>query len=139
MQFLLICDNLVHFHIHYIFRFNLHSHWTTTIFILNLAFADLLYCAISLPIYAVQYLSERFTMGENMCLVATVFRYINAFADWMCVAMIALSRCISLTKPELGEKLFAGKNGKLIILMVWIYANILMIPIYTQVCSSILT
>ena len=47
--------------------------------------------------------------------------------------MIAVSRCISLTKPDLGEKLFSGRNGKLIILSVWIYANILVIPFYLGV------
>ena len=63
----------------------------------------------------------------------SAFRYINAFADWMCVALIAVSRCISLSKPDLGEKMFAGRNGKVIILLVWIYANLLMVPMYTEI------
>ena len=57
-------------------------------------------------------------------------------AVWLSIlfsAMIAVSRCISLTKPDLGEKLFSGRNGKLIILSVWIYANILVIPYYLGV------
>lgn len=114
-------------------RFNLHLHWTTTIFILNLAFADLLYCAINLPLYAVQYLQQRWIFGPTVCYLTTAFRYINAFADWMCVAMIAVSRCITMAKPDLGERLFSGRSGKLVILLVWIYANMLMLPIYTHV------
>ena len=47
--------------------------------------------------------------------------------------MIAVSRCVSLTSPDLGEKLFSGRNGKLIILMVWIYANLLVVPAYLGV------
>ena len=62
--------------------------------------------------------------------MTSAFRYVNAFADWMSLGMIALSRCVSLTKPDLGERLFSGRNGKLIILMVWIYANLLVVPVY---------
>ena len=40
---------------------------------------------------------------ENHLYLTTAFRYINAFADWMCVSMIAVSRCISLSKPDLGN------------------------------------
>ena len=47
--------------------------------------------------------------------------------------MIAVSRCVSLTSPDLGEKLFSGRNGKLIILLVWIYANLLVVPAYLGV------
>ena len=49
------------------------------------------------------------------------------------MAMIAVSRCISLSKPDLGERMFAGRNGKIIILLVWIYANLLMVPMYTEI------
>ena len=118
-------------------RFNLHLHWTTTIFILNLAFADSLYCAINLPLYAMQYLKKRWIWGSDLCYITTAFRYINAFADWMSVAMIAVSRCISLVRPELAEKLFGGRNGKLIILAIWVYANLLILPIYTKVSPRV--
>ena len=39
----------------------------------------------------------------------------------------------------LGEKLFAGRNGKLIILLVWIYANLLVVPIYTGLDKEVST
>ena len=39
----------------------------------------------------------------------------------------------------LGEKLFAGRNGKLIILLVWIYANLLVVPIYTGLDTEVST
>ena len=69
-------------------------------------------------------------IGKNLCNITTAFRYINAFADWMSVAMIAVSRCLTLTKPELGQKLFSGRYGKIIIGMIWVYASILIVPMY---------
>ena len=68
-------------------RFNLHMHWTTTIFIISLALADLLYCSIHLPLYAMQFLTHRWILGETLCFAFSAFRYINAFADWMSVGM----------------------------------------------------
>ena len=65
-----------------------------------------------------------------MCQIWAAFRYINAFADWTSVAMIAVGRCITLIKPELGQKLFSGLYGKMCIAMIWIYACLLMVPIY---------
>ena len=65
-----------------------------------------------------------------MCQITAAFRYINAFADWTSVAMIAVGRCITLIKPELGQKLFSGLYGKMCIAMIWIYACLLMVPIY---------
>ena len=65
-----------------------------------------------------------------MCQITAAFRFINAFADWMSVAMIAVSRCITLIKPELGQKLFSGLYGKMFIAMIWIYACLLIVPIY---------
>ena len=84
-----------------------------------------------------QYLKQRWTWGADLCYITTAFRYINAFADWMSVAMIAVSRCVSLTRPELGEKIFGGRNGKLIILAIWVYANLLILPIYTKVSPMV--
>ena len=84
-----------------------------------------------------QYWYQRWVWGSNLCFITTAFRYINAFADWMCVSMIAVSRCITLSKPDLAEKLFGRRNGKLIILLVWIYANLLILPIYTEVSPEV--
>jgi len=51
----------VSLYFNYFSRFGLDKNWnTTTIFILNLALADFLYCAINLPIYAHQVLQNSF-------------------------------------------------------------------------------
>ena len=63
-------------------------HWTTTIFIISLALADLLYCSIHLPLYAIQFFTHRWILGETLCFAFSAFRYINAFADWMSVGMM---------------------------------------------------
>ena len=66
---------------------------TATVFILNLAVADLLYCLVNLPLYYSQYdnpdLWKNSTVG---CQAAGLLRYTNAAADWMSLAGIAFNR-----------------------------------------------
>ena len=66
---------------------------TATVFILNLAVADLLYCLVNLPLYYSQYdkpeLWKRSPVG---CRVAALLRYTVAAADWMTLAAIAVNR-----------------------------------------------
>jgi hypothetical protein len=44
-------------------------------------------------------------MNVQLCFLTTAFRYVNAFADWMSLGMIALSRYgyfvdIQITDPQ---------------------------------------
>ena len=106
---------------------------STTIFILNLAFSDLLYCAINLPMYATQYLARIWPLGSSLCYANAVFRYINAFGDWVSVGIIAVSRCIFLLKPGFARRYLTKRNSYIICLMIWAYTSLIMIPLYTGV------
>ncbi|XP_037068751.1 protein trapped in endoderm-1-like [Pollicipes pollicipes] len=71
---------------------------TATVFILNLAVADLLYCLVNLPLYYLQY--SRPSLWRDpahgfACPLAGVLRYTNAAADWMSLAGIAFNRYVS--------------------------------------------
>ena len=59
----------------------------TTIFILNLAFCDLMYCFINLPMYAYYFLHQKWEWGLNLCKIAVNIRGINSYAGWLSVGM----------------------------------------------------
>ena len=66
---------------------------TATVFILNLAVADLLYCLVNLPLYYSQYDNPEVWKNSTMgCRAASLLRYTIAAADWMSLAGIALNR-----------------------------------------------
>ena len=110
---------------------------STTIFILNLALSDLLYCAINLPMYATQYLARIWPLGSSLCYANAVFRYINAFGDWVSVGIIAVSRCIFLLKPGFARRYLTKRNSYIICLMIWAYTSLIMIPLYTGVIITL--
>ena len=81
----------------------------------------LVFCLINLPIHAAQFWSREALFKNNtLCRYTTSFRYVNVFADWMSVGMIAVSRCMSLKKIYIFER-----NAKYIAISIWVYAAIL--------------
>ena len=73
--------------------------------------------------------------GETVCKFIAIFDYITAGTEFLSVAMVALSKCINLIKPKLGERLFSDVAGKVCIGFIWIIAWIYNIIMYKfKVC-----
>ena len=89
-----------------------------------------------MPLYALQTFFRGWHWGQNLCTLVGALDYIISFAEWLSVAMIALTKCINLLKPKLGYKWFSGFRGILLILIIWIYANVMVIPIYLHTTVS---
>ena len=103
-------------------RFGLQYCWSTIIYVVHLAFADLLCCVIIMLVKAYSIFSKGWFLGEKSCKFFAAFRYIAFYADWMIVALIALSKCILLLKPRLGKMVFSGLSGHLIAISLWFIA-----------------
>jgi hypothetical protein len=74
--------------------------------------------------------SRGWPLSASLCFGTAFFRYVNAFADWMSLAMIALSRCLYLVWPDVGRRLFTGKRGLIVIVLIWVYSVALLTPFY---------
>jgi len=99
----------------------------TTIFIINLAFSDFLYCVTNLPMYSITYFRKGWD-DDWTCAGFGAWRNLNAFAAWMALGFVALSRFLSLCSPRLC-KLVSIKNRNLLSVgFVWLYAFFLVLP-----------
>ena len=96
--------------------------WSTIIYVIHLAFADLLCCVINMSVNAYSNFSKGWYLGEKLCILSAAFRYILTYADWMIVALIAFSKCIHLLKPRLAKWVFSGPSGHLIAVSLWFIA-----------------
>ena len=57
------------------FRFGFGDRCSATyLFVLNLAFSDLLYCIFNLPLYATTYLTQSWPLGPTACFIFAVIR-----------------------------------------------------------------
>ena len=110
-------------------RYGLERGWkTNTVFVLNLSFFEILYCTFNLSIYAATYLTRGWPFGSHLCILSSAFIKMNAFGDWMSLGLIALSRCLSLTKPNFWRKFCSYRNVTCMILGIWIYAFLMILP-----------
>ena len=98
--------------------------------------SDLLYCTFNLPLYAVQYLRQEWPFSSGMCYAFAAFRFINAYADWMSLALIAVSRCMGLIWKAKAEQYLSGKKGMVLIVLIWAYAIGLNSPAFAGVINT---
>ena len=123
----------------------------TNIFIVNLAWADFLYCVTSLPTYGYmvfiyfmlhdtfrrlrmsnlilpfQFINRRDGPPcDDRCVLYGSLRYINTYASFMSIASVAVSRCLGLCYPEVANRVF--KHIWVSILGIWTYAIVLVVP-----------
>ena len=105
--------------------------WPTTIFVLNLAVADLLYCIVVIPLTALQFYEKGWKWGKYGCILSGIFKYGIMTAEWMSVALIALTKCINLIFPKIGKLFFSGWNGLVFLMFFWIFTFLWYItPVY---------
>ena len=110
----------------------------------------MLYCITNLPMYSVevglaylgmipQFLLRPWPGSHLSCQAFAMFRYFNAFASWMSVAMVAFSRyfymyvhcvswrCLSITHK--GRRL--GLHGnRLMVAVVWAFAGAIVLAFH---------
>lgn len=96
---------------------------------MNLAFCDFLFCCnYLLQLISWLILDIGWYFGPTICIISAILRYIITCAEWMSVAIIAVIRCLVLTKIEIAEKYLSGYKKHAFIGLIWFYALILMIP-----------
>ena len=109
-------------------KFNLHNNWSTTGFILNLAFSDMLYCACCMSINTILYMRKRWDWGLPLCRFYANIIYSNAYSAWMSVAMVAASRCVTIVNASKPTIFSSRKNRLAIYILIRIYGFVLLIP-----------
>ena len=104
-----------------IYRYGLHENWNSlTIFVLHLAFCDLLYCAVNLPLYGLNYLSDKWLLGEIWCGISSAIAFTSTYVSLMTIAIIAVNRALFITSKPFLDHLCTNVKSKCIILGLWI-------------------
>jgi hypothetical protein len=84
---------------------------TTSIYILNLAMWDFLFCALAAPSHVLHVIYHGWLFGETMCGMTAILRYGFTQAGWQALSLIALSRCVLLKWPKKRKVNFGGKSA----------------------------
>ncbi|KAB7505216.1 hypothetical protein Anas_10947 [Armadillidium nasatum] len=96
-----------------------------TILILHIILCDLFYCSVNLPHTYYVYGFENINGATPfLCKEAAFVRYVNAFAEWMTLGLLAIQRCIDLAKPP-DARFFRMKSTLSFIVGIWVLSVIL--------------
>lgn len=112
-----------------------------TLLLLHLSLCDLLYCAINLPIIAINY--ELALSGappsaypsEQFCTVTVVFRYLNAIIEWMTLGLLAVERCLDMSRVR-ANRIFTPIKTCILLGCCWGAALMLHVPAIASEVSA---
>jgi hypothetical protein len=106
---------------------------TTTLYILNLALCDFLFCAMPAPLILMQEVYQGWPLSKTMCAVSVILRWGLAFADWQALSLIALSRFVLLKWPKRGKIIFSGKAALVTLGIAWLVVFLALLPMTIEV------
>ena len=101
---------------------------STTLYILNLAFCDFLFCLVPAPMFALHLIYRGWPFGKTMCAAAAILRWTITFVDYLSLSLIAFSRFFMLSHPRIGKVVFTGRLAQLPLAGTWILGIIAISP-----------
>lgn len=91
----------------------------TNMFILNLAAADILVSALSMPVTMVTIIKERWVFGDTACVALGFLTILSFIASVMSLAMIAISRYYYIVMWKTYRNSFTKRRALIYGAMVW--------------------
>ena len=116
------------------YRFQLHANWNKLhIFVMNLALADLCYCAIPMPFYLSLYFGNEWVFGTSWCKATAIIAHLSGYGSWMALSLIASVRMLGIWTPNFINRICTNRGSKTLIAIQWIFVLLLLIPTYFEV------
>jgi len=100
----------------------------TTFFVISLAVSDLFFCAINLPLTAVRYIQQKWTLGPILCRLFPFFFYGNVAASLMSMVAITVNRYVLIVYHKYYRKIYSTKNIWFMLLAVWLFSFGMIFP-----------
>ena len=102
----------------------------TTIFYINLAIVDFLFCA-TLPFKIAYHLNgHNWVFGEVLCRATTVIFYGNVYCSILILASISISRCLAIVHPFTYQGLPKRTYASITCGLVWATVFLYMLPFF---------
>ncbi|CAL4102205.1 unnamed protein product [Meganyctiphanes norvegica] len=111
---------------------------SATLYVINLAVAELMFCLFILPMTGAQYIylllyPGQTLLNENACVFFATVRYTITQAELQTILAIAVTRAIAVRNPELYLKINTGCFTNTYIVGIWIWSFAMRLPITTGI------
>ena len=107
---------------------NRNLHTITNMFILNLAAADILVSALSMPVTVVIIIKQRWVFGDTACVALGFLTILSFIASVMSLAMIAINRYFYIVKWSSYNETFTKRKALMYGVAVWVISISLASP-----------
>ncbi|XP_037579433.2 protein trapped in endoderm-1 [Dermacentor silvarum] len=101
----------------------------TTAFVLSLCCADLLFCAVNLPLTATRYFRRCWMFGDDMCVVFGFFFYGNVATSIFSMTGISVSRGVLVSSRRRHDRLFSGRRTVVAVISCWLLGFGVLLPV----------
>uniref|UniRef100_A0A183BQM1 G_PROTEIN_RECEP_F1_2 domain-containing protein n=1 Tax=Globodera pallida TaxID=36090 RepID=A0A183BQM1_GLOPA len=98
---------------------NKQMHESTSLFICNLALADLLFLAFCVPLTAFSYLSNSWPFPDQLCYVTVTLQYVTCHVSVWTLVLLAHDRFVSITSPLSNRSLKRSRAVFWVCLAMW--------------------
>jgi len=93
---------------------------TTNLFILSLAFSDILMAFLCMPFSAGVFIQGRWVYGQFVCQLQGVAFFVLAFVSLETMALVAVNRYVNVTKPAVYRRIFTRRRSIKMLIFVWL-------------------
>ena len=101
---------------------------TTSLFILNLAVADMLFLVFCVPFHAVIYTSSDWPFGEFMCKLVHLIQYASMIASILTLIIMALDRFLAVGYPLETKHLRTPGKALASAIIIWLTSVVVALP-----------
>ncbi|XP_005185041.1 protein trapped in endoderm-1-like [Musca domestica] len=105
----------------------------TTAFVLSLCISDLLFCSFSLPLTAVRFFAQKWTLGDDLCRIFPVIFYGNVAVSLLSMVCITINRYILIGCHNIYGRLYRRQWIIVQLACVWFVSFLLLLPPYLGV------
>lgn len=100
----------------------------TTVFVISLSFADLLFCFINLPLTASRYIHQAWLLGDTLCVLFPFFFYGNVAASLLSMTAITINRYVLINHYTIYSKIYQKRYVTIMITFIWCFSFAILIP-----------
>lgn len=103
----------------------------TTAFVLSLSISDLFFCAVNMPLTAIRFHHQQWTLGEGLCKVFPVFFYGNVAVSVLSMVGLTLNRYTLILHPSRYAKIYTPISLALQLFAIWAFSfGIMLLPLF---------
>ncbi|EAT47271.2 AAEL001606-PA, partial [Aedes aegypti] len=103
----------------------------TTAFVLSLSISDLFFCAVNMPLTAIRFLNQQWTLGEDLCKVFPVFFYGNVAVSVLSMVGLTINRYTLILHPSRYSKIYTPLSLCFQLFAIWAFSfGIMLLPLF---------